>query len=184
MPTNGPDGPFPPDVDPLEYDQIRRRVLWSMPIGLYVLGAAHDNDAHFMTTSLVMQVATSPKLVAASIERDAFTLSLVKASGHFCLSLLAKADRALVRKFVKRQHHDAERRELAGVAYATARVSGAPLVPSALAYLDCRLERDLELGSHHLVIGEVIDAAITGAPGPSDELEVLAMSDTRMSYGG
>ena len=31
--------PFPPVSDPEEYDKLRRRVLWKMPSGLYVLGS-------------------------------------------------------------------------------------------------------------------------------------------------
>ena len=31
-------GPFPPGHDPEEYDRLRRRVFWTMPSGLYVLG--------------------------------------------------------------------------------------------------------------------------------------------------
>ena len=33
---HGPAGPFPEGADPEEYDRLRRRVLWTMPSGLYV----------------------------------------------------------------------------------------------------------------------------------------------------
>ncbi len=40
MPTKeGPVPPFPPGADPDEYDRLRRRVLWRMPSGLYVVGS-------------------------------------------------------------------------------------------------------------------------------------------------
>src|SRR2546423_11735822 len=35
----GPVGSFPPGTDPDEYDRLRRRVLWTMPSGLYVVGS-------------------------------------------------------------------------------------------------------------------------------------------------
>jgi hypothetical protein len=42
------------------------------------------------------------------------------------------------------------------------------------------LRHDLACGSHTLFVGEVV-----GCGGdPADELEVLRMEDTRMSYGG
>ena len=45
---SGPIGPYPPDVETdeqrAEYDKQRRRVLWKMPSGLYVIGS-RGNDA-------------------------------------------------------------------------------------------------------------------------------------------
>lgn len=42
-------GPFPPRVDGdderEQYDKLRRRVLWKMPGGLYVLGSRAVNGA-------------------------------------------------------------------------------------------------------------------------------------------
>ena len=32
-------GPIPAGQDPEAYDKLRRRVLWTMPYGLYVLGS-------------------------------------------------------------------------------------------------------------------------------------------------
>ena len=35
----GPVGPFPDGADPEEYDRLRRRVMWTMPTGLFVIGS-------------------------------------------------------------------------------------------------------------------------------------------------
>jgi flavin reductase (DIM6/NTAB) family NADH-FMN oxidoreductase RutF len=47
--------------------------------------------------------------------------------------------------------------------------------------VDCGLRHVLDLGSHSLFVGEVLDADF--APG-AEALAVLRMEDTRMSYGG
>ncbi len=40
---SGPIGPYPPgtetDEEKGEYDKLRRRVLWKMPYGLYLIGS-------------------------------------------------------------------------------------------------------------------------------------------------
>ena len=41
----GPVGPFPDGADPDEYDRLRRRVLWKMPSGLYVVGSPRRASA-------------------------------------------------------------------------------------------------------------------------------------------
>lgn len=47
--TGPPIGPFPAGVDSdeqkEEYDKLRRRVLWKMPYGLYVVGSRADTES-------------------------------------------------------------------------------------------------------------------------------------------
>lgn len=50
----GPIGPFPPSVESDEereaYDKLRRRVLWTLPSGLYVVGSTdHKLQRNLMT---------------------------------------------------------------------------------------------------------------------------------------
>ena len=70
-------GPFPEGVDPDDYDRLRRRVLWSLPTGLFVVGSTAEIDGarrhNLMTANLVVQVATRPKLVAVALETEALT---------------------------------------------------------------------------------------------------------------
>jgi flavin reductase (DIM6/NTAB) family NADH-FMN oxidoreductase RutF len=58
-------GPVPPDHDPGEYDKLRRRVLWTMPSGLYVLGTRAGERRNGMTVNWVTQVSSDPKLLAS-----------------------------------------------------------------------------------------------------------------------
>ena len=45
--------------------------------------------------------------------------------------------------------------------------------------MECEVRQSLDLGTHTLFIGEIVDAAIN-----DDEKRPAAMSDTRMKYGG
>ena len=51
--TGPPIGPFPIGVEndeqKEEYDKLRRRVLWKMPYGLYVVGARDGERRNGMT---------------------------------------------------------------------------------------------------------------------------------------
>jgi flavin reductase (DIM6/NTAB) family NADH-FMN oxidoreductase RutF len=182
-------GPFPDGVDPDDYDRLRRRVLWSFPTGLFVIGTTALIDGqrvhNLMTANLVVQVATRPKLVAVALETEAVTARLARAGRCFSVSLLARSDRAVVRRFakpVKDVTLDEAGRPvaMAGEPVEVAR-TGAPILAGALAWVDCRLHSLDELGSHVLVIGEVL--GVGGPPG-EDGAEVLRMEDTKMHYGG
>jgi flavin reductase (DIM6/NTAB) family NADH-FMN oxidoreductase RutF len=182
-------GPFPDGADPDEYDRLRRRVLWSFPTGLFVVGttAVIDGEHRYnlMTANLVVQVATRPKLVAVAVEAEAVTAQLARAGRVFSVSLLGREDRAVVRRFVKPVADvvldDAGRPvAMAGEPVKLAS-TGAPVLAGAAAWVDCRLHSLDELGSHVLLVGEVVD--VDGPPG-EDGRDILRMEDTRMSYGG
>lgn len=173
-------GPFPEGRDPDDYDRARRRILWSLPTGLYVLGSAAAGRRNLMTLNWAMQAATAPKDLVVSVEAAAVTHSLVSESGVFSLNVLAREDRAVVRKFVKPLEDDGDPGNLAGFEVRT-EATGAPILALALAWLDCRVRHSLPLGSHTLFVGEVVDC---GSAHGAEGAEVLRMEDTRMSYGG
>ena len=172
-------GPFPEGVDPEAYDRARRRILWSMPSGLFVLGSAHAGRRNLMTLNWAVQVATDPKVIAVSVETGAVTHGLVAGGGAFSLNIVSRADRAIVRKFVKPLDDDGDPTSLGGFDVTTA-VTGAPILSSAVAWLDCRVSDRLDFTSHTLFAGEVVDCG----GDVDDSTEVLRMEDTRMSYGG
>jgi flavin reductase (DIM6/NTAB) family NADH-FMN oxidoreductase RutF len=173
-------GPFPESVDPDEYDRRRRRVLWSLPTGLYVLGSASGGRRNLMTLNWATQVSTEPKLVAVSVEAAALTHRLVGEGGAFTLNVIGRPDRAVIRRFVKPVDDSGAAGELGGFAVRSA-VTGAPILDLAVAWLDCRVAHRTDCGSHTLFLGEVVDC---GEAGDTAVSEVLRMEDTRMNYGG
>jgi flavin reductase (DIM6/NTAB) family NADH-FMN oxidoreductase RutF len=200
-------GPFPEGRDPHEYDRLRRRVLWSLPTGLFVVGSRAGDRRNLMTCNWVMQIATSPKLVAVSVERSAVTRRLIEEGGAFSVSVLSRADRALVRRFVKPV--DAVVLDASGAAIslqgeAVHEVTGGlPCLSAAVSWLACEVRRSLrwdqeavdDEASHVLFVGEVVDAGeaahspdTAGGDGSAavepEGSGILRMEDTRMNYGG
>lgn len=155
-----------------------------MPTGLYVLGCRDGERRNLMTASLAVQVATVPKLVGVAIDVEAVSHALVLDGGVFALSLLRRADRAVVRRFVKPVEDcdvaDDGTGTMNGVAVVAA-TTGAPILRDAAGFLDCEVRHHLALGSHSWFVGEVVDCAFAAGEG---EVEMLRMEDTRMSYGG
>ena len=66
-------GPFPDGADPEEYDRLRRRVLWTMPSGLYVVGSRDGDRRNLMTLNWATQVSSAPKLLGIG-DTEAFDL--------------------------------------------------------------------------------------------------------------
>ena len=180
MPTHqGIVGPIPPGHEPEEYDKLRRRVLWKMPSGLYVLGSRAGERRNGMTSNWVTQLSFDPKLVGVSVEREAFTHELVTDGGVFSVNLVAQEDRAIVRKFTKPVEVDLEAGTLNDFPFHDGS-TGAPILDQAVAYLDCEVRQAVELGGHTLFLGEIVDCGFQ----LDEETPVLSMGDTRMNYGG
>jgi flavin reductase (DIM6/NTAB) family NADH-FMN oxidoreductase RutF len=192
------DGPTGPGADGDAFDRLRRRVLWAMPTGLFVVGSRAGDRRNLMTCNWVMQVATSPKLVAVGVESDSVTRGLVEAGGSFSVSLLGRSDRGVVRRFV-RPVRDVE---VDGAGVATSLqgepvvevAHGLPVLAVAVAWLVCSV-RSVHVweaahggagSSHVLVVGEVVGAGETDRLSTLGEGAdaVLSMDDTRMNYGG
>src|SRR5262249_6031469 len=114
----GPVPPFPPGADPDEYDRLRRRVLWRMPSGLYVVGTTDKGERrNGMTINFVTQLSFDPKLIGIGVEQEAFTHELLTAGGVFALCLIDRDDRAIVRKFTKPVDVDLDAHTLNGFPY-------------------------------------------------------------------
>ncbi|MGH9038054.1 MAG: flavin reductase family protein, partial [Acidimicrobiia bacterium] len=83
--TGPPIGPFPSGVETDEqkdeYDKLRRRVLWKMPYGLYVVGSRAGDRRNLMTLNFATQVSFEPKLVGIGVEKEAYTHELIAAGG-------------------------------------------------------------------------------------------------------
>src|SRR5438552_8633965 len=181
MPTqHGIVGPVPAGQDGEEYDKLRRRVLWKMPSGLYILGSRAGERRNGMTINWATQLSFDPKLVGVSVEREAFTHELVADGGVFCVNLVSQDDRAIVRKFTKPVEVDLDARTLNGFPFHDG-ATGAPVLDQAVAFVDCEVRTPVDCGGQTFFVGEVVDS---GFQVDDEEAEVLRMEDTRMSYGG
>ncbi len=188
-PTGGVPGGVPGDAPDAtsadeELDRHRRRVLWALPTGLYLVGSRDGDQVNLMTANLVVQVCMEPKLVAVALERDSITTGLVTRGGSFTISLLHRTDRNVVRRFVKpvtevERDPDGAVRSMSGHPVTEVGPGRVPVLAAAAGYLACTLRRADELGSHTLAVGEVTE--VGGEPA---EVDVLRMEDTRMHYGG
>jgi flavin reductase (DIM6/NTAB) family NADH-FMN oxidoreductase RutF len=166
-------------MDPDEYDRVRRRVLWTMPSGLYVVGSRDGDRRNGMTLNWATQLSFEPKLLGIGVEKDAFSHELVAGGGVFSLCIIDREDRAIVRKFTKPVEVDAAAATLNGFPYRDG-VTGVPILVQALAYIECEVRQAVDVGGHTLFIGEIVDAGFS----KPEDTPVLRMEDTRMNYGG
>jgi flavin reductase (DIM6/NTAB) family NADH-FMN oxidoreductase RutF len=157
-------------------DELLNRVTWKIPNALALVGSSAGDERNGMTTSWITQLSMEPVLIGIGVDNTAVTHRLISAGRRFTVNLWNAEDTRVFVKFSKPATDDGE--TLNGRAVTTA-TTGAPVFPEAVAWMDCELRHELDLGTHTLFVGEVVDAAVV-----DDDARPASMSDTRMKYGG
>jgi flavin reductase (DIM6/NTAB) family NADH-FMN oxidoreductase RutF len=157
-------------------DELLNRVTWKIPNALALVGSRAGDERNAMTTSWITQLAQEPVLIGVGVDNDAVTHRLISDGGCFTVNLWDATDTRVFVKFSKPAVDDGSSLNGRAVRAAT---TGAPVFDEALAWIDCEVRHTLDLGSHTLFVGEVVDAAIN-----DDEARPASMNDTRMKYGG
>lgn len=152
------------------------KVTWKIPNALALVGSASDGEYNGMTTSWVSQLSMEPVLIGIGVDNKALTHRLVSEGGSFTVNLWSSADTRPFVKFSKPAVRDGD--TLNGYAFSTA-TTGAPVFSDSIAWMDCEVRQSIDLGTHTLFLGEVVDAGIN-----DDDTRAAAISDTRMKYGG
>lgn len=137
----------PPLIDPL----LMRQTMGRFATGVAVITTELDGKAHGMTVNSLTSVSLDPPLLLVCFNRGARSAEAVSAAGRFVVNILSKRQQAIALRFAKRgEDHFAG----LGLEYGDHKV---PVVPQALAHLECELERSVEAGDHTVVFGAVTD---------------------------
>jgi flavin reductase (DIM6/NTAB) family NADH-FMN oxidoreductase RutF len=157
-------------------DEIVNRVTWKIPNALVLIGSRAGAERNAMTASWVTQLSMEPVLIGVGVDNSSVTCRLIRESGAFSVNLWSSADTRVFVKFSKPAVDDGASLNGRPVRPAT---TGAPVFDEAVAWMDCSVRHDIDLGTHTLFVGEVVDAAVD-----DDEARPATTQDTRMKYGG
>ena len=157
-------------------DAILNRTTWKLPNALALIGSRAGDERNGMTASWVTQLSMDPVLIGVGIDNTAVTHRLIAAGGSFTVNLWDATDTRVFVKFSKPATDDGATLNGRPVRAAT---TGAPIFEEAVAWVDCVVRHTIDLGTHTLFVGEVVDGAIR-----DDDARPASTQDTRMKYGG
>jgi flavin reductase (DIM6/NTAB) family NADH-FMN oxidoreductase RutF len=157
-------------------DELLNKVTWKIPNALALVGSRAGDERNAMTASWITQLSMEPVLIGVAVDNTAVTHRLITEGGSFTVNLWDAEDTKVFVKFSKPATDDGATLNGRPVRNAT---TGAPVFEEAVAWLDCAVRHALDLGTHTLFVGEVLDAALR-----DPDARPASMSDTRMKYGG
>ncbi|WP_242908090.1 flavin reductase family protein [Actinomadura terrae] len=127
-----------------------RRVMGRFATGVAVITALDAcGDPHGMTVNSLTSVSLDPPLLLVCFGVRARTALAVAESGRFAVSVLAARQEPIALRFAGRGED-----HFAGLPL-TYGEHDVPVVPDALAHLECTVERRVAAGDHMVVFGAV-----------------------------
>jgi len=136
-----------------------RKAMRQLTGGVSVVTAGRGRDISGMTVTSVSSLSVDPPALIVSINRESSSWPLVKRYGFFGVNILTSDQIDIAERFTgKGGLKGADR--FAGAGWMT-RASGVPLLVGALAAIDCEVEDTVERHSHAIVIGRVLDVAVS-----------------------
>jgi flavin reductase (DIM6/NTAB) family NADH-FMN oxidoreductase RutF len=136
-----------------------REVLGEWPSGVVVITSMTPEGPVGIAMNSFTSVSLDPPLVGFLPARSSSTWPALRASGKFCVNVLASHQEDLSRTFSRRGVD-----RFAGIPWHE-RAAG-PALDEAVAWIDCTVHDELEAGDHTFVLGlvERIDASHGAEP--------------------
>ena len=146
--------------------QALGRVVGSLCVLTTVKGDGDNRLSGAMVASWVSQASFSPPGLTVAVAKDRAVEALLHVGDHFALNVLAAGrETAPMKQFLQPFAPGADR--FAGLELEHS-PGGQPVLPEALAWLDCQVKQRMECGDHWLIYaqadaGALLDAAATTA---------------------
>jgi 3-hydroxy-9,10-secoandrosta-1,3,5(10)-triene-9,17-dione monooxygenase reductase component len=145
-----------PSIDAAKY----RQVLGHFPTGVCVVTTTHDGATAGLAVGSFASVSLEPPLVLFCASSTSSTLAHLRASGRFCVNVLAEDQEEICRVFASKVDD-----KFAGLGWHPS-ANHTPRIEGCLAHIDCDVHEAIQAGDHTIVIGAVTDLAVHHEGGP------------------
>jgi len=130
-----------------------RAAMRQLAGGVSIVTVGQGSEISGMTATSVTSLSAEPPRLLVCINRAASSWPLLERHRSFAVNILDADQQDIADRFAGR-HGVGGAARFEGAPWITLR-TGAPVLPTALAALDCRVEEVIERHSHAIVIGDV-----------------------------
>ncbi|OQX61168.1 MAG: flavin reductase [Desulfococcus sp. 4484_241] len=133
--------------------------LYNITYGIYIVASELDGRPNGQLANSMIQVTSQPPKLLACINKQNLTHEFIEKSGFFSVSVLsADTPMKFLGIFGFRSGRDIDKFQ--GIDYKKGK-NGTPIVmDNALCYFELKLSDSLDVGTHTLFVGEVVDADV------------------------
>jgi flavin reductase (DIM6/NTAB) family NADH-FMN oxidoreductase RutF/rubredoxin len=144
---------------------MKYKAFHKLSYGLYIIATELNGGKFGYIGNTAFQVTSDPSQIAISSHKKNFTTDKILQSGKFSISVLKKeVNTSLIGEFGFMSGAEFDKfRNVKTIAS----VTGAPIVvDSSVAWFDCKVVNSVDVGSHVLIIGEVLDSDVLSGEEP------------------
>lgn len=134
-------------VDPDRF----RTILGHAPSAVVIVTGFGPDGPVGLSVGSFVSVSLDPPLVGFFPAKTSTSWPSIRATGRFCINVLADDQTDISRKFAVKGGDKFD-----GVRWSHG-VSGSPVIDNCVAWIDCDVEQELDTGDHMLVLGRVLD---------------------------
>ena len=135
-----------------------RQALREWASGVTIVTSRRGDTVHGMTVSAFASVSLDPPLVLVCADKASNTHGLIAEAGVFAVHVLAQGNGELSNLFASKPD---EEQRFDGIAWRTG-TTGAPILPGAVAVLECRVVASHDAGDHVIHVGSVEALELAG----------------------
>ena len=132
-----------------------KKVLRNLSYGVYVVTSKDKDKNVGCVANSIMQVTSSPAVIAVSINHDNYTNKVIKENNKFGVSILKETtDAKIIGTFGYKSSKDTDKFDEINFK----EVSEIPVLENTCGYMVCKVIDTMETSTHTIFLGEVIEA--------------------------
>lgn len=134
-----------------------KTALLKFSYGLYVASASDGKSTGACVVNTGLQVTSDPLQVAVVVNKQNHTCDVIREAGHFALTVLSeRAGMPFIGTFGFKSSREIDKFE--GLDRRATALSDPYAIENACAVVSCALARGVDVGTHVIFVGEVVDA--------------------------
>ncbi len=135
------------------------KALYKLSYGLYVVSSRKGDRLNGQIANTVFQITSEPPTIAVSINKNNFTHGFIRASKVFTASALRQdTPLSFIGHFGFKSGRDMDKLE--GINYKIGNTQAPVIIDNAIAYLEAKVTQEVDVGTHTIFIGELVEADI------------------------
>ena len=135
------------------------KALYQISYGLFVIAARKGDKINGQIANTVFQITSKPPILAVSINKENYTHEFIKESQSLVVNVLDRdTGMVFIGRFGFKCGRDIDKFD--GIKHRLSQLGNPILEENSTAFLEVRVDKEIDVGTHTIFIGEVVDADI------------------------
>ncbi|MGM0607056.1 MAG: flavin reductase family protein [Candidatus Muiribacteriota bacterium] len=144
---------------------MNKKTLHKINYGLYIASAGSKDKFNGCIVNTVFQITAEPITLCVSVNRENYTNKFIKKAGNFTVSILSeKTEMPFIGRFGFRSGKDIDK--FSKTEHKITELGNPVVTENTVGFLEVKTTDILEVGTHTLFIGELVDAEIFNGESP------------------